>query len=467
MRQFGSGSDQRVEISGPRPSWQQESCDGQDLGECAGVENERSRDALRCVADTNGWSVRDLYRTLETPGANRLRDAHAPSTPPSAAPTACPTSEDPLAFLLRLNLELAATEATGEPITAPGLPSLDAADRARQFYFSRLHPTVAWLRLMDPPQTPTGTPPDYISIPEHLKSKPIGPPQARLAGGPRLGARLCYLFEGAGIQVLGDLDGKRLSDFEQHRNCGAGTIWALRRLILRALYPGRKLDLSTRPIPMRYWLPLEHTLEVPDDALALKIRDLPVSAHLEGVLKEWGIERFGQLKGVPFGNVQVRRSCGKTTQAELQALLARAETGEFTFTQRELAAKTPADLVRMIDDLISRLPERRRTILTFYFGATAEGPLTYREIGLQCGITGSRVGQQLSGALEWIRREGSVRLLALLNLVEGVCSGVPMPLKTKMVSAWQDTARPFRYRPEFYVRLIHRLLCEADARSGR
>ena len=26
---------------------------------------------------SSGWSLRDLYRTLETPGANRLRDAHA------------------------------------------------------------------------------------------------------------------------------------------------------------------------------------------------------------------------------------------------------------------------------------------------------------------------------------------------------------------------------------------------------
>ena len=25
----------------------------------------------------NGWSLRDLYRTLETPGTNRLRDAQA------------------------------------------------------------------------------------------------------------------------------------------------------------------------------------------------------------------------------------------------------------------------------------------------------------------------------------------------------------------------------------------------------
>ena len=34
---------------------------------------------------SNGWSLRDLHRTLETPGANRLRDAHAPDLSDSAA----------------------------------------------------------------------------------------------------------------------------------------------------------------------------------------------------------------------------------------------------------------------------------------------------------------------------------------------------------------------------------------------
>ena len=32
-------------------------------------------------------------------------------------------SDDVLAFLLKLNLELAAKEATGEPVTPPGLPA--------------------------------------------------------------------------------------------------------------------------------------------------------------------------------------------------------------------------------------------------------------------------------------------------------------------------------------------------------
>lgn len=116
------------------------------------------------------YSLRDLYRTLDTPGANPLRDAHTrldtavraaygleggAASPPKAkkrgADEAAPSGPtDPLAFLLALNLELAAKESSGarkpaagspkgqrggaeqkagEPITPPGLP-LPAAELA-------------------------------------------------------------------------------------------------------------------------------------------------------------------------------------------------------------------------------------------------------------------------------------------------------------------------------------------------
>lgn len=81
------------------------------------------RGLRRKIMEGNGWSLRALYRTLETPGDNALRDAHAALDAAVRAAYGMKEGEDILAFLLKLNLDLAAKEAKGEPITPPGLPS--------------------------------------------------------------------------------------------------------------------------------------------------------------------------------------------------------------------------------------------------------------------------------------------------------------------------------------------------------
>jgi hypothetical protein len=68
------------------------------------------------------WSLRDIYRTLEEPGGNPLREAQARLDAAVRAAYAMPKDADILAFLLALNQTCAAKEAAGEPITPPGLP---------------------------------------------------------------------------------------------------------------------------------------------------------------------------------------------------------------------------------------------------------------------------------------------------------------------------------------------------------
>jgi hypothetical protein len=68
-------------------------------------------------------ALRDLYRTLEPPGTNRLRDAQAALDSAVRAAYGKKDAEDTLAFLLRLNLDLAAKEARCELIAPPGLPA--------------------------------------------------------------------------------------------------------------------------------------------------------------------------------------------------------------------------------------------------------------------------------------------------------------------------------------------------------
>ncbi|WP_102126043.1 class I SAM-dependent DNA methyltransferase [Deinococcus planocerae] len=81
------------------------------------------------VMKRQGWSLRDLYRTLDTPGKNPLRDAQERLDAAVRAAYGMPAGADVLAFLLALNAELAAAEARGAAIVGPGLPAgLNAAD---------------------------------------------------------------------------------------------------------------------------------------------------------------------------------------------------------------------------------------------------------------------------------------------------------------------------------------------------
>ena len=77
----------------------------------------------REIMEDNGWSLRELYRTLETPGDNQLRTAHTTLDAAVRAAYGMKPEEDILAFLIKLNLELAAREAKGEAIMPPGLPA--------------------------------------------------------------------------------------------------------------------------------------------------------------------------------------------------------------------------------------------------------------------------------------------------------------------------------------------------------
>ena len=81
------------------------------------------RNLRREIMDANGWSLRELYKSLETPGENRLRTAHAALDAAVRAAYGMKPDEDILAFLLKLNLELADKEAKGEAIMPSGLPA--------------------------------------------------------------------------------------------------------------------------------------------------------------------------------------------------------------------------------------------------------------------------------------------------------------------------------------------------------
>ena len=87
----------------------------------AAVARELRRVRAEALPNLKG-GLRALYRTLELPGANPLKDAHAALDAAVLAAYGFSAKKDLLAQLLALNQVVAAKIERGEPVTAPGVP---------------------------------------------------------------------------------------------------------------------------------------------------------------------------------------------------------------------------------------------------------------------------------------------------------------------------------------------------------
>jgi type I restriction-modification system DNA methylase subunit len=80
------------------------------------------RELRRQIMIDNKWSLRELYRTIEVPGKSPLKDAHERLDKAVRASYGMKPKDDPLAWLLKLNHDVAAKEGSMQRITGPGLP---------------------------------------------------------------------------------------------------------------------------------------------------------------------------------------------------------------------------------------------------------------------------------------------------------------------------------------------------------
>jgi hypothetical protein len=67
-------------------------------------------------------ALREVYRTLDTPGSSLLKTAHADLDKAVREAYGMGKSQDPLLFLLDLNESVAAKEENDEFVVGPGLP---------------------------------------------------------------------------------------------------------------------------------------------------------------------------------------------------------------------------------------------------------------------------------------------------------------------------------------------------------
>ena len=100
--------------------WPQTS--SKDAVEAVAKAARKLRIGRRTLCEKHEMSLRELYRTMELPGANPLKELHAQLDKAVRDTYGMPKRGTALPYLLKLNHELAAKEDKGTPIQGPGLP---------------------------------------------------------------------------------------------------------------------------------------------------------------------------------------------------------------------------------------------------------------------------------------------------------------------------------------------------------
>jgi hypothetical protein len=298
-----------------------------------------------------------------------------------------------------------------------------------------------------------------IEIPSDLRDEPLD-------AWPT-SARLNAVLERFGIQVLGDLHGRKVVDFAWEKNCGPKTLYELDLLARRARFRNGKASSNghrngcdhASHMPLRSFnagvgevattKPQDDgaTFAIPQSVCSLLFDELPISRRLTNVVRSIGARSLGDLNGRNAFELLQYKACGWTTFSEIQQLIERATSGEFDVGQIEQTTAA-AELLRLLEEGIAKLPLRDKEFVLAKIGGelkSSRGPraaellcLSYAEIGRRYGLTRARVHKVFVNALDSLRRIWGPRVPRLLEVIKWRCLSTVCPLIPQLLEEWVD-----------------------------
>jgi hypothetical protein len=295
-----------------------------------------------------------------------------------------------------------------------------------------------------------------IEIPTNLRDQPLDVWQTS--------ARLSALLDRFGIQVLGDLHGRKVVDFAWEKNCGAKTLYELDLLARRArlrngnashnghgrggVHASHNFTATGRK---------ESTTKTQEDAAGFAIpesichhsfNELPITRRLANVIRTMGARNLGDLNGRTAFELLQCKACGWGTISEVQQLIDRAVSGEFDIRQIE-ENDAAAELLNLLEQGLMKLPLRERQFVLASIGARigrSRSPgadllcLSYAEIGRRYGLTRARVHKVVTNTFDTLRKIWGPRIPRLLEVIKWRCLSTISPLTPQLLERWVDLA---------------------------
>jgi hypothetical protein len=285
-------------------------------------------------------------------------------------------------------------------------------------------------------------------------NKPIHIPadlRGQAVEGMAMSMRLAGVLRRANIRVLGDLHGCNLDDFAWQRNCGYKTLHELDALICQA----KSHVEQTRGLKAGSPLPENGiSFAIPESVSQLRLAELPITSRLANVVQSIGLRTLGDLNGRSVFELLRWKNCGWGTVEEVGQLVERAISGEFNETQIEESAE-PAELVRLLEKGIAKLPVRDKHLLLGRIGGEDVPPSTLEELGQQHALTRARVQQIVENTLNTLKKTWGPRVPRLLEAMKQRCFSNVCPLTPALLAQWiGESHSTFQLSPKAQVRLI-------------
>lgn len=294
-----------------------------------------------------------------------------------------------------------------------------------------------------------------IEIPAGVRDQPLDACQTS--------ARLSSMLERFGINVLGDLHGRKVGDFAWERNCGPKTLYELDLLTRRARFSNGNGSRSSHQRGYAHGL---HTpphnfaatgrelvtgniqedggrLAIPESVCHLPFNELPITRRLANVLRAIGARNLGDLNGRNAFELLQYKACGWGRISEIQQLVERAVSGEFDVGQIQETTAT-AELLNLLEQGLAKLPLRDRQFVLARIGAETNNRgadllyPSYAEIGRRYGLTRARVHKVFANTLDNLRKIWGPRVPRLLETTKWRCVSMVCPLTPQLLKKWVE-----------------------------
>jgi hypothetical protein len=246
--------------------------------------------------------------------------------------------------------------------------------------------------------------------------------------------RLRNVLEAANIRIAGHLHNRTYAEVRGLRNCGQKTLNDLRDLV-------RQLQVGAGELASVQEVTDSSLLRVPEKARDLSLEELPLTARLENVLTSCGYRYLGDLEGLDVRQLLDVKNCGKKCVAELNGLLCRVRTGEFTTLTATDVGSALYQVAHEIDVGLEALSARDKMILAARLAGDAGNPRTLEYVGTEFRLTRERVRQIVKFAMQKIRRGGGPKMARNLQMIAHKCDEFVCPFSSlALVSVSQLTS---------------------------